>query len=459
MFAALLLAATLTNVTGVVTFAREGLPFCFIQDEAGKTWRIENRENKPLHRGDVLCASGVREPTLDKRRLATYEMSVLKDSSLTPPAPTVCEIVSLFNQLGVFGNVDMYGAVFTCEGLLRDINRRQKTTQLLVGEGEYNLQVELPVPLEGTLPAWLKLGSRVQVTGALAYTSIMDFETGERRRIENVELIPESLANVSLVCHAPFWTPRRLAIAVISLGAAFVLLSIWLITLRRMVAKRTAQLADSIREREATKIEALAVQRERLRLAADLHDGFQQYLAGAMFRLKAVFNYLPSVGTEKCREQLEKMQEALQHTQNGLRATLWALNEESEGPESLPDLLRFVARRMPHWEGIVSIVSVGTERKIARRGATSLLLILQEAVANAIRHGGARSVAVKIEFTPERLRLTVTDDGCGFDVSILNESGHYGLSTMERRITELGGTMFVTSTPAHGTTLTFQLNF
>ncbi len=458
MFASLLLAAALTNVTGVVTFAREGLSFCFIQDDAGKTWRIENYANKPLHRGDVLWASGIREPT-EKRRLATQELTLLKDKPLTPPAPEVCEIASLFQRLGLFGNADMYGAVFACEGLLRDINRRQKTTQLLMGEGEYNLQVELHIPLEGTLPAWLKLGSRVEVTGALAYTSIMDIETGERRRIENVELIPESLADVRLVRHAPFWTPRRLAIVVFSLSAAFVLLSIWLITLRRMVARRTAELADSIREREATKIEALAVQRERLRLAADLHDGFQQYLAGAMFRLKAVFNYLPSVGTEKCREQLEKMQEALQHTQNGLRATLWALNEESQGPESLPDLLRFVARRMPHWEGIVSIVSVGTERKIARRGATSLLLILQEAVANAIRHGGARSVAVRIEFTSERLRLTVTDDGCGFDVSLLDENGHYGLSTMERRITELGGTMSLTSAPTHGTTLVFNLSY
>lgn len=457
MFAAILLAAALTNVTGVVTFAREGLSFCYIQDEAGKTWRIENPNGTPLARGDNISARGYRE-VAEKRRLATQELSVLSQKALVPPSPTELPLVALFQKLGLFGNIDLYGAMFRVEGLLRDINRRQLTTQLLVGEDEYNLQVELPIGLEGKLPEWMRLGSQVEVTGALAYTSIVDIETGDRRRIENVELIPQTVDDVRLVKKAPFWTFRRLVIILITFGAAFVLLSIWLVTLRRMVARRTAELAESIRSRETVRIEALAVQRERLRLAADLHDGFQQYLAGAMFRLKAALNYLPE-GAGKCREQLEKMQEALQHTQNGLRTTLWALNEESEGPESLPDLLRFVARRMPHWEGIVSIVSVGTERKIARRGATSLLLILQEAVANAIRHGGASSVAVKIEFAPERLLLTVTDDGCGFDVSILNESGHYGLSTMERRITELGGTMSITSAPAHGTALTFQLNF
>ena len=62
-------------------------------------------------------------------------------------------------------------------------------------------------------------------------------------------------------------------------------LAVWTLTLRRMVARRTQELAESVRQRERVKIEADAARRERLRLAADLHDGFQQYLAGATFRL------------------------------------------------------------------------------------------------------------------------------------------------------------------------------
>ena len=200
--------------------------------------------------------------------------------------------------------------------------------------------------------------------------------------------------------------------------------------------------------------EPTAAQRERLRLAADLHDGFQQYLAGAMFRLKAAQNYLP-VEAEESRVQLEKVKDALQHTQNGLRAALWAMNEESEGPESVLQLFEYVARRLPHWEDRVTILSTGEERKIAHHYAGSLLLILQEAVGNAITHGKATAVQVQVDFKAQSFALTVTDNGNGFDVEQVRSEGHYGLGTMERRTAELGGTMQVTSAVGKGASLIF----
>ena len=232
---------------------------------------------------------------------------------------------------------------------------------------------------------------------------------------------------------------------------------IWVVTLRKMLRRKMRELAESIRERETTRIEADASRRERLRLAADLHDGFQQYLAGAMFRLKAARNYLPKEAV-KSAEQLEKVHEALQHTQNGLRSTLWAMNEESEGPESLMGLFAFVARRMPHWEGIVEIKSEGEERAVARNYCGSLLLVVQEAVANAIHHGKATKVEVLIHFSEDEIVLSVVDNGTGFDVEEVSSlSGHYGLKTMERRIGELGGTMKIESSPGAGTRVIMRI--
>ena len=188
--------------------------------------------------------------------------------------------------------------------------------------------------LEEALPSELIQGATVRVTGNLAYTSIENLEEGIFGRAENIELIPVSGKNIEVVKRAPFWTAERLMLVLGGIGVFTLIILAWAVTLRRMVAKRTRELGESIRERETERIEADAARRERLRLAADLHDGFQQYLAGAMFRLKAAINYLPKEA-EKSRDQLAKVQDALQHTQNGLRTTLWAMNEESEGPESL----------------------------------------------------------------------------------------------------------------------------
>lgn len=456
-FGGILLAAALTNFTGVVTFEREGLPFYFVVDASGQNWRVA-RTSESAALGDLIEVSGERELSA-KNRLATSSLKVVGKGSGDAIKPKDVTIETLFANILPFGNPRWYGGVFRTEGLLRDINRRQTTTQLLVGEGERNLQVELPLPLEAALPANLLVGARVRVTGALAYTSIENFEEGLFGRIENVELIPMSKNGVEVVVLAPeppFWTARRLWALFGIVGAFSAIMFAWVATLRRMVRRRTRELAESIRERETSRIEADAARRERLRLAADLHDGFQQYLAGAMFRLKAARNYLPE-NAHQSREQLEKVQDALQHTQNGLRSTLWAMNEESEGPESLKALFTFVSRRMAHWEGVVEISCEGEERSIARNYCGSLLLIVQEAVGNAIRHGKAGHVDVRIRFSDGELLLSIADDGSGFDPEAVAGQGHYGLTTMERRITELGGRMSVRSRPGEGATLDFTL--
>ena len=460
------LAAALTNLTGIITFEREGLPFYFMTDDAGAYWRLERRTNDTARIGDRVSARGRREPSFVKNRLETVALTVLNGDSPRSagdcPQAREVTISELFEGILPYGSAAWYGGLFTTEGLLRDINRRQTTTQLLVGEGDHNLQVEIPWALEDALPANLVQGATVRVTGILAYTSIEDYEAERFARIENVELIPVSGNDVQVIRRAPeppkppFWTGKRVASILGIAGAVVLLLFVWIATLRRMVQKRTRELADSIRQRETTRIEADAARRERLRLAADLHDGFQQYLAGAMFRLKAARNYLPKDAVQ-CREQLEKVQDALQHTQAGLRSTLWAMNEESEGPESLMALFGFAARRMAHWEGKVDIRTEGTERSVARKSAGTLLLIMQEAVGNALKHGQAEHVRVRLSFGVGLLTMSVIDDGCGFDPALTGESGHYGMSSMERRCTELGGTMSVWSKKTLGTRLDFQI--
>lgn len=456
MLSAVLAAAA--TVSGVVTFERAGLPFCFVRDDSGVNWRVERPAGVELKRGDRIFASGEREMSV-KHRLATESLEVRGADPSGAPAPRAVGMEELFRSIMPFGNTSMYGGMFTTEGLLRDINRRQTTTQLLVGEGERNIQVEMPWALEKALPEKLVTGARVRVTGALAYTSIENYEEGVFGRIENVELIPMSGDAVEVVKRAPkppFFTTRRLIAIFLAALSVLGVMAVWVATLRKMVRRRTRELYESIRMRETAKIEADAARRERLRLAADLHDGFQQYLAGAMFRLQAARNYLPK-DAAKSREQLEKAREALQHTQNGLRSTLWAMNEESEGPESLTALFRFAARRMPHWEGKVSMSSEGTERTVARNFCGSLLLVMQEAVANALKHGKAKKVEVKTSFGQDEIKMAITDDGCGFDASSAASAGHYGLATMERRMREIGGTFSISSAPGAGTRIVCAL--
>ena len=78
--------------------------------------------------------------------------------------------------------------------------------------------------------------------------------------------------------------------------------------------------------------------------------------------------------------------------------------------------------------------------------------MLREAVANAVRHGGARSVSVRLR-ADDGVWLRVTDNGCGFDVSDRRPRSSYGLIGMQERTESLGGEVRLSSEPGRGTSV------
>lgn len=240
----------------------------------------------------------------------------------------------------------------------------------------------------------------------------------------------------------PYWTARRvwtlMGIVVASLVAA-ALAALFL--LRRF-------------ERERYN----ATRRERLRLSHDLHDNLQQLLAATMFRLDAaqsLFDCEPA----SAKEQLGWAKKSVECTQAGLRDVLWDLQEESEGPESLAGLISYATGRMAHWQGKVSVETKGREPADARRLGGRFLMVIQEAVWNALARGAAKKVRIRLFFRTGLVRLIVSDDGCGFDVK--NAPGvdtcHLGLASMRMRAEEIGGTFAVKSEIGRGTSVIVEV--
>jgi signal transduction histidine kinase len=91
----------------------------------------------------------------------------------------------------------------------------------------------------------------------------------------------------------------------------------------------------------------------------------------------------------------------------------------------------------------------------AARVETALYRVAQEALANAARHADARFVRITLERDRESVRLTVTDDGCGFEVGrVLEANGHLGLHGIRERAALVGGRAEIRSRPGQGTTVT-----
>lgn len=433
-------AAEGADVEGVVTFWRPPDQYFFMETASGVTWRVQRDTKEPrISVGDIVSVGGHDIKGIATPRFKADVVRLIEHDPKRLPKPERVSLAELLvDPIADTNAVNRYGRIVTVDGILRDVNRRQTFMQLALGDDAGLIQAVIPFKYERQTPEGLRLGARVRITGVYVYGSIQDYMTQGWTGIETPAVLAMRESDFTIISSAPFWTPARFWMLIGAILFAAGVLVFW------------------VKSREKAKAEA--VQRERLRLSRDLHDGFQQLLAGSMFRLEAAMNLLPEDATDALA-QLEKVSDSLYHTQTGLRAALWSMTEESEGPQNLSGLVKYAAGRLAHWQGIVRFEFHGEERHVPRALTGEILMWLQEAVGNALRHGGATDVKVVFSFRREELVISVRDNGCGFDPAQIDGGGHLGLRSMRERAERLGGTFKIKSETGAGTIVVVRLPY
>jgi signal transduction histidine kinase len=102
-------------------------------------------------------------------------------------------------------------------------------------------------------------------------------------------------------------------------------------------------------------------------------------------------------------------------------------------------------------------VRIGGERRLPLEYEQALFRIVQEALANVVRHSGARQATIDLVYTDQDVCLTITDHGQGFDPQAPRNARFIGLDSMRERAQALGGTVQIESAPALGTTVSVCL--
>ena len=227
------------------------------------------------------------------------------------------------------------------------------------------------------------------------------------------------------------------------LGGLLVLLAIQ-VPLAYGLARRLQRGHDERERLLARAIEASDT--ERRRIAADLHDGIVQDLAGVAFGLAPLAAKAPSSEQKVLNASVERLRQGVRD----LRTLLVEIHPprlESAGLEAaLDDLLSPL-----HAAGVETALEVEPTRDDAL-----VYRVVREALRNAAEHARARHVTVTV--TPRG--ATIRDDGAGFDAAQRarrREEGHVGLALLEDLVTEAGGTLAVSSAPGEGTTVTLEM--
>jgi signal transduction histidine kinase len=196
-----------------------------------------------------------------------------------------------------------------------------------------------------------------------------------------------------------------------------------------------------------------ALEQERLRIARDIHDDLGAR-ATQISLLSALAESDSPFSEQEARAQFDRIALVARDLVSALYETVWAVSPENDNLDAVVNYLcerihelcdpaqlrcRLHVSPLPQNVGVTS------------RARHNISLAVKEAMHNVIKHAHASQVTVQINFVDSYLAVSIQDDGCGFEVA--DVSGGNGLSNMNSRMTDIGGTCRVESGLGKGTTV------
>ncbi|MDA7926437.1 sensor histidine kinase [Verrucomicrobiales bacterium] len=272
----------------------------------------------------------------------------------------------------------------------------------------------------------LARGAKVEVTGIGVVEKAG--RSGEYRSApEQVVLRLRSVADLRVVEAPGWWTPQRLMAALVCVIVFGLTALAWVFLLRRQVKNQTMALRTTI-ENEAVLV-------ERQRIAREFHDTLEQDLAGLSLRLDAAS---ASSENKQVLGFVQGSRGLVTRIQDETRSLVIDLRESPGGRSSLKEALQELVESTETGVGPRVLLSTTGEEKafvFPSRVVHHLKMIARESLTNAMKHADAENVEMDLRVEDGQLRLSISDDGSGFDfhTETKGKSGHFGCMGMRER--------------------------
>jgi two-component system sensor histidine kinase DegS len=236
--------------------------------------------------------------------------------------------------------------------------------------------------------------------------------------------------------------------------------------LLRAVAGRLGGVDEAEEVAEGEPVQPLVVriieaqERERQRLSQQVHDGPAQALTNLILQAE-ICERLFQTDPERARAELTSLKEAVASTFQSVKGFIINLR-----PMMLDDLgvvptLRRYVEGFSENSGVVTRLTVtGKERRLAAHKEVTIFRLVQELVNNAVELGGASSVQIDVDVGSDQVRVSVEDNGSGYDLAGEADSPNtqrLGVATMRERIEMLGGKIEFDTQVGRGTKASFQM--
>ncbi|GEP42186.1 sensor histidine kinase [Brevifollis gellanilyticus] len=418
------------RVRGVTTHVVAGRGL-YLRGQGGSMF-VQTAQSMDLKAGDDVEVEGYPVVTAFRPSLSAVDV---KKTGTAPAPPGPVE----FHAADTRHSREQCELVTLAADLL-EVNRDRTGINLVCRADGQPFEATLGWPMQ---PAEKLLpGMKLRLTGICEFIS--DKPLVIPRNATGFRLILRAPEDIAITARAPWWDEQRARWLLGSLLILAMAVGGWAVSLQFMVNKQKNVIREQAQQQ--------ATLEERQRIAQDLHDTLEQELVGVNMLLDDTARRMQ--GAESSATQpLDLARRLLRRARDDSRTTIRELRSVALEQRGLPAAIEELLRPLAAVGGAEFVVSVvGIPVRLAGTVETNLLRFTQEAVANAAHHSGAKRIDVRLEYHDESVRLSVRDNGCGFDPAAMTAlDGHFGLSGMRERAEKISGRLRIHSVPGQGT--------
>ncbi|KGR80104.1 sensor histidine kinase [Ureibacillus manganicus] len=223
--------------------------------------------------------------------------------------------------------------------------------------------------------------------------------------------------------------------------------------------KNVGRALEKAKLRQNFGIKIIASQeKERKRISREIHDGPAQMMANVLMRSDLIERTYRDKGIDSAIREIKELKGTVRDALSEVRRIIYDLRPMAlDDLGIIPTLRKYLSTMMEYNRHVqIHFQSNNVEERLPSDYEVSIFRLVQESVNNAIKHGQASDIWVKIEWLKNQINIIVKDNGSGFDINQVKEKT-FGLVGMKERIDLLKGTMEMKSNIGEGTVILFKI--